>query len=67
MVAWMIWLGTGLFGDNSFGVRIGAFLCWLVTAFFGYRLTANLFGKSAAFRAVLLLAALPSSSHSDSS
>ena len=59
MVAWMIWLGTGLFGDNSFGVRIGAFLCWLVTAFFGYRLTANLFGKSAAFRAVLLLAALP--------
>lgn len=59
MVAWMIWLGTGLFGDNPFGVRIGAFLCWLVTAFFGYRLTANLFGKSAAFRAVLLLAALP--------
>ncbi|HKQ34486.1 MAG TPA: glycosyltransferase family 39 protein [Nitrospiraceae bacterium] len=59
MVAWMIWLGTGLFGDNAFGVRIGAFLCWLVTAFFGYRLTANMFGKSAAFGAVLLLAALP--------
>jgi dolichol-phosphate mannosyltransferase len=59
MVAWMIWLGTGLFGDNSFGVRIGALLCWVVTAFFGYRLTANMFGKSAAFRAVLLLAALP--------
>jgi dolichol-phosphate mannosyltransferase len=59
LVAWMIWLGTGLFGNNPFGIRIGAFLCWLVTAFFGYRLTANLFGKSAAFRAVLLLAALP--------
>jgi len=59
LVAWIIWLGTGLFGNNPFGVRIGAFLCWLVTAFFGYRLTANLFGKSAAFRAVLLLAALP--------
>ncbi len=59
LVAWMIWLGTGLFGNNPFGVRIGAFLCWLVTAFFGYRLTANLFGKSAAFRTVLLLATLP--------
>ena len=24
MVAWLIWLGTRLFGDNEFGVRVGA-------------------------------------------
>jgi dolichol-phosphate mannosyltransferase len=59
MVAWLIWLGTGLFGRGEFGVRIGAFTCWLVTAVFCFRLTRDLFGKSAAFRAVLLLAVLP--------
>jgi len=59
LTAWMIRLGTGLFGDTAFGIRIGAFLCWLAAAFFAYRLTVNLFGKSAAFRAVLLLSVLP--------
>ena len=29
MVAWLIWLGTGLFGDNEFGVRVGAVICGL--------------------------------------
>jgi dolichol-phosphate mannosyltransferase len=59
MVALLIWLGTKLCGINEFGVRIGAFLCWFVTAFFCYRLTIKVFDRQAALGAVLLLAVLP--------
>ncbi len=59
MVAWLIWLGTTVFGQNEFGVRVGAFGCWIVTSLFVYRLTRNLFDKSSALIAVLLLQALP--------
>ena len=59
MVALMIWLGTALFGISEFGVRIGAFLCWFVTAYFSYRLTLRIFDRQAALGAMLLLAVLP--------
>jgi dolichol-phosphate mannosyltransferase len=59
MIAWLIWAGTRLFGENEFGVRIGAYLMWLVTAYFAFRLTRELFGKTSAFVAVLLVAMLP--------
>lgn len=59
MVAWLIWLGTAVFGNTEFAVRLGAFLSWLATAFFCFQFTRNLFGKSAAFLAVLLLSVLP--------
>ncbi len=59
MVGWLISAGTYLFGDIAFGVRIGAFLCSLVTAFFIYRLTDLLYGKRAAALAVLLAQLLP--------
>jgi dolichol-phosphate mannosyltransferase len=59
MVAWLIWLGTTVFGQNEFGVRVGAFGCWLVTSYFVYRLTCNLFDKSSALLAVLLVQVLP--------
>ncbi|MDL2398236.1 glycosyltransferase family 39 protein [Rhizobium mayense] len=59
MVAWLIWLGTSLFGNTGFGVRIGAYLAWIVTCFFAFRLSRNLSGKSAAFVSVLLVAILP--------
>jgi dolichol-phosphate mannosyltransferase len=59
MIAWLISAGTALFGDTEFGVRIGGFLCWLVTAGFGYGLARNLFGKTVALRAVLLLSIMP--------
>ncbi len=49
MVAWLIWAGTSVFGDNELGVRIGAYLGWFATAYFSFRLANNLFGKSAAF------------------
>ncbi|MDY6972814.1 MAG: glycosyltransferase family 39 protein [Thermodesulfobacteriota bacterium] len=59
MVAWIIWISTTLMGDSEFSIRIGAFFCWLITAFFSFKLTRNLFDKSTAFRAVLLLSTLP--------
>ncbi|KAB2889431.1 MAG: glycosyltransferase, partial [Desulfobulbaceae bacterium] len=59
MVALLIWLGTHLFGPTEFAVRLGAFSCWLVTAFFVHRLTAAMFGKHAALNALVLVAALP--------
>lgn len=59
MVAWLVWLGTSLMGDTEFGVRMGASLSWLATAFFAFRLAHNLFGRTQAFLAVLLLSILP--------
>ena len=53
MVAWLIHLGTALFGDGEFGVRIPLVLCSLVTAFFVYRLTALLFDSRTAQTALL--------------
>jgi dolichol-phosphate mannosyltransferase len=59
MVAWLIWLGTNIFGQTEFGVRSGAALCWLVAALFSFQFARNLYGKTAAFIAILLFSALP--------
>lgn len=59
MVAWLIWLGTSILGHNEFGVRIGALFCGMITIGYLYALTNNLYNKSTAMRAVLLLVILP--------
>ena len=59
MVAWLIWLGTSVLGNNEFGVRIGAFLCGLVAMGYLYALARNQYDKSTGMRTVLLLAVLP--------
>ena len=59
MAATLIWFGTALFGTTEFGVRLGAFLCWFITAFFSYRLTCRIFGRTAALGAILLVSLLP--------
>lgn len=59
MIAWLIWLGTTLAGQNEFGVRIGAFLCGLIAMGYLYAFARNLYDKSTAMRAVLLLVILP--------
>jgi dolichol-phosphate mannosyltransferase len=58
MVAWLIWLGTHVFG-GEFGVRIGAVGCAAVAMFFSYRLTRNLFGEESARVALVLMQVLP--------
>jgi dolichol-phosphate mannosyltransferase len=59
MVAWIIWLGTLVFGTSEFAVRIGVFTCWIITALFMYGLSSNIFNKSVAISSVMLIAILP--------
>jgi dolichol-phosphate mannosyltransferase len=59
MVAWLIRIGTTLFGQTEFGVRAGALCCGVITSIFVYKLTRNLFGEAAALAALLLAQALP--------
>ncbi len=59
LAALLIWCGTALFGTTEFGVRIGGFLCWFITAYFIYRLSLRMFGRTAALGAIVLLSALP--------
>ena len=59
MVAWLIRLGTAVFGNTEIGVRIGAVLCGAVASLFIYRLTLDLFGAASALTAVLFMQLLP--------
>jgi dolichol-phosphate mannosyltransferase len=59
MVAWLIRLGTTIFGQTEFGVRAGALCCGAITSLFVYRLARNLFGAAAALAAVVLTQSLP--------
>jgi dolichol-phosphate mannosyltransferase len=59
MVAWLIRLGTAVFGQTEFGVRMGAYGCGIVASTFVFRLTRNLYGESSAPAAVALAQVLP--------
>lgn len=59
MVAWLITLGTAIFGNVEFGVRIGALCCGLIATFFTYRLTRNLFDEASALAVLVLAQVLP--------
>ncbi|MDV6343553.1 glycosyltransferase family 39 protein [Nitrosomonas sp. Is37] len=59
MVAWLIWLGTAIAGQNEFGVRIGAFICGLITMGYLYAFARNLYDKSTGMRAIMLFSVLP--------
>ncbi len=59
LVAWLIRLGTTLFGNTEFGVRFSALCCGAAAAFFVFRLTRNLFGEPSALLALALLQVLP--------
>ena len=59
LVAWLIWPFTTMLGNTELGVRFGAFVCWLVTAYYVYRLTWRAYSATAAYNAVLLVATLP--------
>ena len=59
MVAWIVKAFTFLLGDNEFAVRIGAFLCWFITARYVFKLTKETLNETSAYWALVLLAALP--------
>ena len=59
MIAWLIWLGTSLFGDNEFGVRIFSYVCGIATLYFIFRLSDLLFDKTSAYISLLLTSTIP--------
>ncbi|BDD86795.1 glycosyltransferase family 39 protein [Desulfofustis limnaeus] len=59
LVAWLVWLSTAIFGTSEAAVRLPAFCCWFVVAFFSYRLSSRACGRSAALGVVMLVAGLP--------
>lgn len=59
LVAFLIWLGTAVFGNTELGIRAGSYLCWFVTAYFSYRLTLSMYSSKTATYALLLIAVLP--------
>ncbi len=59
MVAWIIKAFTFVLGDNEFAVRIGAFLCWFITARYVFKLTRETLNEASAYWSLVLLAALP--------
>jgi len=59
IVAWIIRLFVELMGNTEVAVRAGAFLCWLVTAWFSFRLTRDILGRTAAWGALAIVAVLP--------
>lgn len=59
LIAWLIWLGTSIFGDNELGVRIFSFCCGIATLYFIYRLSLLLFDKTSAYISLLLTSIIP--------
>lgn len=59
MIAWIIWFGTNIFGDNEFGVRIIPFLCGLITLYFLFKCTLLIFDKTSAYISLLITSILP--------
>jgi dolichol-phosphate mannosyltransferase len=59
MVAWIIKAFTLVLGDNEFAVRIGAFLCWFITARYVFKLTRETLNEISAYWALVLLTTLP--------
>lgn len=58
MVALLIKTTTSIVGMHEFGVRISSLICWLITAFFSFKLS-NLIERNTGFYAIFLLAILP--------
>lgn len=59
MVAWLIALSTGVFGDTEFAVRLPAIVCWLIALAFVVRLAVRLVNRSAGFAAAAIFSVLP--------
>ena len=59
MVAWIIWLGTKIFGNTELGVRIGTIVLWLGTAGLLFLTGRIWFGEIAALISVVIFSLAP--------
>jgi len=59
LVGWLIYLGTSIFGNGEFGVRVAALVCSVITAGFTYLATSSFFGRRSGVLGILLVQVLP--------
>lgn len=59
VVAYLIWLGTKIFGDTALGVRFPAVLLSLLSSIFIYRLAVRLRDRETAIASAVLLSVIP--------
>ena len=59
LTAWLIWLGTALFGDNAFGVRAATLVLAPASIVFAYLFTRDLYDKTRGLIGAMLVAVVP--------
>lgn len=59
LVAWLITLGTFLFGTVEIGVRFFSLFSWLLAAYFCYQLAKNLYDRKVALVSLAFISTLP--------
>lgn len=59
LTAWLIWLGSTLFGDNAFGVRAATLLLGPASIVFAYLLTRDVYDKTRGLLGAMLVATVP--------
>lgn len=59
MVAWVIWLGTAIFGNNEFGVRVVGHLLMIGASLLLYQFGRMWFGRTAGLLSAVMLHVLP--------
>ncbi|MGE3757269.1 MAG: ArnT family glycosyltransferase [Pseudobdellovibrionaceae bacterium] len=59
MIAWLVWISTKTFGDTAFAIRLPAFLLYLGSCIFTFKLGRDLFGEKSAIIAVFLVLFTP--------
>lgn len=59
LTAWLVWLGSALFGDNAFGVRAATLLLGPAAVVFAYLLTRDLYDKTRGLLGAMLVAVVP--------
>ena len=59
LTAWLVWLGTTIFGDNAFGVRAATLALGPASIVFAYLLTRDLYDKTRGMLGAMLVAVVP--------
>lgn len=59
MVALLIKLGTAVFGNSEFSIRVGAILCWCIATLFTYLYTRDISNRDTAIQAAAIMSVLP--------
>jgi len=59
LTAWLVWLGSSLFGDNAFGVRAATLMLAPAAIVFAYLFTRDLYDKTRGLLGAVLVAVVP--------